>query len=217
MKSSAPVQLLSAATAREAHLVARKRGVVHLYTGPLTPSGRYVPRAGRTACNVRTRRLTVLPRTVALDLASPSLRACGRCSARLSRLSGRAEHISRDAAITRYGHLTAFDLALWAYLAVSEADVELVAWLGLLLLGLVACRDSQVVAPTGKTTGPLDSHVARARRRIGTTRDAYAWMRDLAEEGAQRSREIARQRRHDAWQEKEDRIERLGMALATGR
>lgn len=213
-----PVRLLTAACAPGAHLAARPCGVVHVYTGPLTPSRRYVPRQGATACRTRTRRLTVLdPSLTGAEFATGRRRACGSCSARLSLPSGRAEQVTRDDALTRYGHLTPFAVALLAFLAGSEVEVEWVQWLALLIVGYAACRDAAVVAPTGKVTGPLFAHIDQARKRLRITHDPYAKTRDRYE--AQRAdREFHEQvERDQAWSEWRADVEELGHLNAPAR
>jgi hypothetical protein len=71
-------------------LAARPAGVAHVYTGPLTPSGRFIPRTGQTVCRARTRRLHVVaipPRWSSLlpEAADQLPRLCARCSTCLAR------------------------------------------------------------------------------------------------------------------------------------
>lgn len=116
----APSLRLVGAVAAGAVLVGRPRsGVLHVYTGPLTPSGRFVAAVGRTVCRAHTRRLTVL------ELATPQLdlrgrRVCRRCMPLLPAALGRADSAdlgpARDEWLDAYGHLTVDDVrqaALW--------------------------------------------------------------------------------------------------------
>ncbi|NUO57280.1 MAG: hypothetical protein HOV78_11480 [Hamadaea sp.] len=98
--------------------------VFHLYVGPLTPTGRYVPRTARSVCSARTRRLTVIQRAgSALDLGGR--RVCGRCSARLSAESRRAEQpTNRDAAAEFHVGITLGDLVLAIAMATSTAETH---------------------------------------------------------------------------------------------
>lgn len=66
-----------------ARLVCRpRRGVAHVYRGPLTASGRFVPAGASVECGAATRRLGVLLYGVA-ELG-PGLRLCRRCALLLS-------------------------------------------------------------------------------------------------------------------------------------
>lgn len=194
-------------------LAARPAGVLHAYTGPLTPSGRWIPRAGRTACRVHTRTLGV----VTLSMVGRR-RVCGRCTARLahSPVVDGAGHPTRAQLAAAYDGVTAFDLALDAWRAETVADVERVEWLVLLLVGYPACATQPVMSPGGKVTGPLDEHTAKARRRLGVTRDPLTpGLRAAADENQLLGQHAMKQRRHDGWREREDRIERLGYVNAT--
>lgn len=96
--------------------------VFHLYVGPLTPTGRFVPRAARSVCNVRARRLVVLPRDgVRLDLGGR--RACGRCASALAAAGRRApQPNNRDAAVAFYDGLTLTDLVLAITMATTTDE-----------------------------------------------------------------------------------------------
>lgn len=197
-------------------LVARPTGVLHAYVGPLTPSGRFTPRAARPACGVRTRGLSVIP------LAEVRRRrVCVRCTARLTRgtpAAGGAGTQSRTQLLAAYEGVTAFDLALDAWRAETPDDLERVEHLALLVLGLRAAKTEPVVSPGGKVTGPLDDHIARARRRLGIVRDPLSpSMRAAARENELVARHSAHQRRHEGWRDREARIERLGFVNATAR
>lgn len=208
-----PLGLRSAAGAG-AHLVARPRGVIHAYRGPLTPSGRSVPRAGRTECNARTRTLGVVPLSTV-----GRLRVCGRCRARLA-ANPRCEPgtLPRHEAKALYADVTAFDLAVDAWRCEDLADVERLEWVALLTIGLPALKRDQVVAPSGKVTAPLDKQIAAARLRVAGTRDYLSpSMRAAADENEHEAREAIRLGKRKGWQDREDRIARLGIVLATRR
>lgn len=206
-----PLGLRSAAGAG-AHLVARPAGVLHAHRGPLTSSGRSVPRAGRATCNARTRTLAV----VALSEVGDR-RVCGRCSARLA-ASPVCEpgSLPRHEARALYADVTPFDLAVDAWRAETAADVERVEWIALLVVGLPGLRRDPVVAPNGKENPPLDQLIARARLRVCGTRDYLSpSMRAAANENELVARHSAKSRRRQGWQDREDRIARLGINLAT--
>ncbi len=106
-------------------LVARPGSrVVHVYSGPLTPSGRFVPRAARTACTAHTRRLSVLERVGSvLDLGGR--RVCGRCSARLSAMARRAEQPhQREACVAFYAGLTLADVVVAIAMATTVEETH---------------------------------------------------------------------------------------------
>jgi hypothetical protein len=195
-------------------LVCRPRGVLHAYVGPLTRSGRSVPRAARPTCGVRTRALGVVPLSEVRRR-----RVCARCTARLLTPVQEAGHPTRGQLLDAYAGVTDFDLALDAWRAETPEDLERVEHLALLLLGPRAAAKTPVVAPiTGKVTGPVDDHVAQARRRLGITRDPLGPdARATANENELIARHAAKGRRKAAWQDREDRIERLGFVNATAR
>lgn len=135
------------------HLVVRPGSdVFHVYSGPLTPSGRWVPRAGRTVARCRTRRLLVLERVgSSLDLADR--RWCARCAARLTSLMGRAaQPVGRDERLVFWGGVTLGDLVTAMTLAQSVDELSAV--------------DSVLMAqfPGIPNTRPLDVDHPRRRR-----------------------------------------------------
>ena len=205
---------LRAAAGPGAHLVARPNGVLHTYSGPLTPSGRRVPRSGRAGCNVRSRTLTA----VSLP-AVESRRVCGRCAARLT-TSPACEpgSLHREAARALYADVTPFDLAVDAWRCETEEDVTRLEWVALLIVGLAALKRDPVVAPSGKTSPPLEQLIARARTRVVGYRDYMApSMRAVARENELLARHAAKGRRKEGWLDREGRIERLGFVNATAR
>jgi hypothetical protein len=105
---------LVAAVANGAHLVVRPRGfVVHVAAaGPLTPSGRSLPRSARTVCRCRAGRWHLYGAGVA-GVAAAGLRFCRRCTAVLPASLGTnvTELVSRDDTQTAYGHMSVDDFA----------------------------------------------------------------------------------------------------------
>lgn len=116
-------------------LVGRPRGVAHVYVGPLTPSGRWVPRAGRAVCGTRTRRLSLLELDgTALDPVGR--RMCARCSTRLLSAARRVEQsYSRDFVLTKYHHLKVQHLAYANALATSVDETHRIGAVTLQILG----------------------------------------------------------------------------------
>lgn len=132
MSTPTPALRILAAVAGGAVLVGRPRGVVHVYAGALTRSGRAVPAAARPVCRSNTRRLRVLVTpesrgrlighatiTATGDLAGRNRRFCRTCVAMLpARLGGGSGAlVTRDDWIAAYSDLTVADLGLataWA-------------------------------------------------------------------------------------------------------
>lgn len=197
-------------------LARRPRGVLHAYVGPLTPSGRFTPRAARPACGTPARGLGVVPLSEVRRQ-----RVCVRCTALLTRGSptvGGEGNQTRAELLAAYDGVTAYDLAVDAWRAESADDVARVEWLALLLVGYPATATDPVVSPDGKNTGPLGEHLAKARRRLGITRDVLGpEARAAADENELVARHNAKAHRRAAWQDREDRIARLGYGLATSR
>ena len=194
--------------------------VAHVYVGPLTRSRRFIPRAARPICGTRTRRLTVQDRPPFLVAAERRL--CVSCSARLDvstpprRQGGLATEaevgratsspepcpthapVTRDSLAASYADLTPFDIALGAFTAETVAEVERLELLALLVVGHPACATEPVVSPAGKTSPPVDVHIARARTRIGAAHegpiaaDVYAESARRAKANAVHDREVTR-------------------------
>lgn len=126
--------------------------------------------------------------------------------------------LSRGELQTAYEGVTAFDLAVDAYLAETADDVARVEWLALLLVGYPATATEPVVSPDGKETGPLDEHLENARQRLRIIRDPLdPEARAAARENELLAHHAAKGRRNEAWRDREDRIERLGFVNATAR
>lgn len=202
-------------------LVARPAGVAHVYTGPLTPSGRYAAAAGQTVCRARTRRLTVLPeRPSSLaprETGSPRL--CARCSARLASCKGvnarRAEPpcIHRSHYRRRYAALTLRDLWAQAVMAETLDELEAVAHLSLVLHGHAACDRPMPVSHEGYHAASFTELLGNLRERLAGYPNAHLGeeFRALVES----SYAQAKAERHAAWQEREAAIRHLGFVNAT--
>lgn len=197
-----------------AHLVARPRtGVAHVYRGPLTRSGRYVPSTRRPECRARTRRLSVLAwgedwTSLAPVPPTGMPRLCARCSASLGRslpIPGEAgQHTHRSQHAAAHADLAQADVALGLLMAEDLEELAAAAWLSLLLFGGHAgCKDP-VTLPDGRTTRSLHELVRAARGRLGGFPDAEATaqrLNDLSAAAALSRREAAAQRREErrAW------------------
>lgn len=207
-----------AAAGTDSLLVARPRGVAHVYVGPLTPAG-YVPRTRRTVCRAHTRRLAPIPleRCSSLDPASSEHRLCARCSARLAtQRARRAEPtpVTRDQYRARYAGLTRRDLWAQTLMAESLEEINAVAHASLLVLGHPACEQRLPVVHA-ETRGDLT-----LTRLIGRTRERLAdypnrargeALKALIESGyAQDKAE-----RIAIHKDREERIARLGFINAT--
>lgn len=208
---------LFAAAGRGTHIVGRPRsisGVAHLYTGPLTRTGRHVPLRGRPVCGARTRRLSVLEFPVALE-AGPDgddRRVCARCRSCLveSRQDRRQPTApTRDDLAATYGHLSVNQLAAHARASRTRDEIDLVSAVALMNVGTVAGQRPIVLADG--THGPsLNDVIARRRRALRladptpqeAARDARLRARD------EEDRDAARRRRTADWEEKQ--AERAG-------
>lgn len=195
------------------HVVGRPSGVAHVYVGPLTPSGRWVPRSGRAVCKTRTRRLAVLERDGS-PLDPAARRLCGRCSACLSpRRQVEQLPVTREEWLARFGSLSPFDLAVDAFMAETVEEIQRLEFLALLLVGYPACAKDPVVSPAGKVSPPLDKQLSRHRTRVGGAhRDEHE-----AERVAE-NRELADTIRRRDWRDRgarKDYRDRHGFALTT--
>lgn len=203
----------------DAQLVARPAGVAHIYTGPLTPSGRHVPRSARTVCRARTRQLHVLTlpeRWTSLDSTSASPRMCARCTARLDRDRDRSRRATslctRHAAIEACAGTTKADIGFALQVANTPAEVDAAAWLSLLLFEAAGCTDGFV--QHGRSWDSLHTLVAAARRRVGGYPDRYRDQGDRSNAIALSVREIRKAENKAAWEERQNRIRRLGINIA---
>ena len=206
--------LVAAATRPGHHLVTRGTGVIHLYTGPLTPSHRYVPRSRSTVCNARTRRLNVCdPLPVARAFTTRSLRPCVRCTACLASGQARQATPTRAEALATWGHLTASQVLVLVHLAGTPTEVEWVTWVAVLVLGAAAFR-STTPSPDGRAHPALRHLIALARRRVGVNADVEAAERAAQAETAVAAMELQDARRREDWAAREAAIERFGISIA---
>lgn len=174
-------------------LAARPAGVAHVYgPGPLTPSGRFVPRAGRPVCRARTRRLGVVampPTWSSLSHPGALPRLCARCSACLARRlrthptppcggavsqARQAEPLTRDSYRTRFADLTLFDLWLAGMTAETPAELDVVGHLALVLFGYQKGAADPVTRPDGRTVTSLHEVLARRRHELTPDTDTLA-------------------------------------------
>lgn len=200
-------------------LVTRGTGVAHVYTGPLTPSGQYTPRSGRTVCRVRTRQLRVIPpaeRRSSLDDHAAALpRMCARCTACLARARDRARQVtsstprSREQQRQLHAETTKADVAFALELATTPAEVDAAAWVSLLLFGVAGTRVP--FTEHDRDYPALHDLVCRARARVGGYPDAPIQERADRSAAATAQRAAERRQMHA---DREERIARLGMNVA---
>jgi hypothetical protein len=199
-------------------LVARPTGVAHVYTGPLTPSGRFVPRNRRTVCRAHTRRLAVLPveRTSTLVHHGSTLpRLCARCSACLAPGETRqAEPTSRDDFRAVYADTSPFELVVAARMAETPDELAAVGHLSLVLFGHRGCLQP-VVRRDGRRSAPLHTHIAWHRQRVlgfPKHHDTAAFFRGLAA-----ANDVRREQAREARELDEELIGRIGIRNAKPR
>ena len=193
-----------AAAGPAGNLVRRPTGVVHIYTGPFTPFGR-VPRAYRTVCRARTRALTACPQV-------RGVRMCARCSARLIP-QRRAEQPTRIMIATRYRNITAGDVVDAAAEAATTAELEHLAHVALVVLGVPTCVNTRVTPlHAGDRPRTIAEHIGHHRWRTAGYPESRADIR--AAELAAGAAAIRAARRKEAHEHNEERIRRLGISLA---
>lgn len=205
-----------------AAIVARPSGVQHVYVGPLTQSGRFVPSTGRPLCRTHTRRLNVLERSgMKRSMTAPSEAAdrtvCVRCSARLptSLPGGRAELTTRDEFLRAHAHTSKADLAFALYMAETPAEVDAVGHLTLLRFGNDGCR--REFTEHGRTWPSLNTLVMGARNKVRGYDEAHYRFKEHAAVIAEDVRQRRIAQRRQARKEREARIERIGFINATSR
>lgn len=195
-------------------LVSRPTGVVHVYTGPLTPSGRFIPLACRTVCRARTRRLSVIPSQRSSLHAEPTRRLCARCSARLEASPVAARRAgpltTRDQVLAAHTTTTAVQLVHEAELAETPEQLDHVAHVSLALFGHLGCTTTEVPRGGRRT---LHEHVTFHRRRLDPRPEEQrdATLRALQESATARRKAD----RQETWRNREERIARLGITNAT--
>jgi hypothetical protein len=166
-------------------LAARPTGVAHVYTGPLTPSGRFIPRAGQAVCRARTRQLRVVPTPPGWSTLQCSQagarrlpRLCARCSTCLSRRvpspHGAASPVgrqveqhptSRAAYRHRFADLTPADLWVAAQLATTPEELAAVGHLSLVLFGHHGCT-RPVTCRSGRIRTSLHQAISTRRKQL---------------------------------------------------
>jgi hypothetical protein len=201
-----------------AHVVARPTGRLHLYTGPLTRSGRFIPRGARAVCRTRTRRLEVVddartPSSLSLETPSRGRLLCARCSARLA--SRRAEQhppTTRAAFLAAFRDLTKADVAVALELATTPAEVDAAAHLSLVLFDVAGTL--QPFTEHRRQWPALQQLVHRSRVRVHGFPESHYVARERADAQTAAARELAIARRREAKAEREARIARLGVTNA---
>ena len=148
-----------------AHLVARPRGVLHVYTGRLTPRA-HVPRAARPMCRARTRQLAVVQvcsSLAAVGTSSTARRLCARCTACLTRDSRQTVHQLRTRLEYQAAHrrTTAHDVVFALRAAETPDEVDAAAHLTLVLFDYRA-----TTVPNPATGRSLLDEVQAARTRV---------------------------------------------------
>lgn len=208
----------------DAHLVRRTRVVDHVYVGPLTPSGRFAPRAARTVCRAHTRQLRAVPlheRSSSLArCAAASSRMCARCAACLDRDRDRSRQVTsgpvrRDEVRRTHADTTKADIAVALEFATTPAEVDAAAWLSLLLFDVAGCNDP--FDEHARTWPALHDQVHAARSRVRGFPEQYYVDDALQRAGAEAARAARIAGAQDARKDRERRIEVLGFDAATPR
>lgn len=203
-----------------ARLVARPgRDVAHVYTGPLTPSGRFVPRSARTVCRAHTRRLSVLEQPSPCSMTGSGVgRVCARCSAcllRSPRAVRQAEPHTAAGFRAMYADLDQADVAAALLMATTPAEADAAAHLSLALFGVADTL--HLVTARGRTWPPLAQLVHQARERVHGFPESLYVARDRADAQTAAAREVGIARAKEIRADREARIERLGFTNAKAR
>lgn len=192
--------------------------VLHVYVGPLTPSARSIPRAGRAVCNQHTRRLYVQRPSSLSTLTAPGAihrRVCSRCSRHLLGMVSpqvpAPQPVTRADHLARYAGITAEQLVHDLEFAQTTQEVDAVGFVSLLLLGDAGCR-RPVLSRADRTT--LNAHLAHHRRRVTNTLSRVDVVLDqVRPEVAQ----IRRGRVNESRMVREERVRRLGITTVQPR
>lgn len=186
-------------------LVRRPRGVIHVAVTPLTPSGRWAARTGRTVCHARTGRLIVVGRRGGLpDLGARPL--CKRC---LKVLATRTDVPGLDGfPMTREQETEVFELITPQQLAAIATtcrtvdETHQVGRLASVLFGPATVKPAPRRTPAEQAVVDLNDTVHAVRRHLTTAamtdeeREAVARAREL--ETAEHARVQTARRRNDA-------------------
>lgn len=196
-------------------LAGRPAGVRHVYVGPLTPSGRYIPHRGQTVCRARTRRLQVLEPS-AVGSMTYGARLCARCSACLLRTlprGGQAEPLTTRSAF-RVAHIetTKADVAFALELATTPAEVDQAAHLSLVLFTVAGCNDG--FTDRGRTWRSLHQLVIAARTRVHGY-PANERLRNLALAHREAGARARKQGFREIREERDRRVAAIGFNAAT--
>lgn len=205
-------------------LVARPAGVAHVYAGPLTPSGRYVPTSARTVCRAHHRRLTVLPERWSSLAPAGSVyrRLCTPCRTRLVSRARRAPAlVTHDDVVDAYRGTTVPELAACVVDAATTEETHRIGRVASALYGPPRVRFTQSrMSPIEHALCDLHDAIHHARRLLASAERSPEDQARIYAERDSRSRalidSIAR-RKKQAWQEREDRIARIGITNATRR
>lgn len=189
-----------AATRAGAMLATRPRSqVVHLVPpGPLTPSGRFLPRAARTVCRGRTGRLHLLPADVS-GVGRAGRRFCRRCTAVLPTSLGTTVSTihTRDAIETAFAHLQLPDLVVANAWARTVAESYQVGTVASVVLGPAPFRRPTAEGAARQRWQLERSILARRDRlrqaeRTAEQREADQRIRDAEADDRRRTTEAAR-------------------------
>lgn len=196
----APGLRIVAALRSGALLVHRPRGVVHVATGPVTASGRFLSSHGRIVCRARTRRLHVLDRpggTVELG----GRRFCRRCTATLAPSLGVAERqpVSREDWVAAYSHLTVADLAQAARWTQDVEETHQVGRILLMVHGPAPIRrPAEGTAAAERWALEQEIHARRTHLTLRSlTPEQHAEIEAAKQDAAIDRRRIESQRRRD--------------------
>lgn len=215
MPPSLPLRLVAAIRggARLAHRPART-SVVHLFTGPATPSGRFAAAAGRTVCQTRTRRLSLIePRLPRLDL--DGRRFCRRCTTTLPACLGREvpRLVTQDEWAEAYAHLTVADLVQVTTWCRTVDETHQVGRLAMLLFRPAPPRRDLATDAHAAEVYDLDRYITQRRRALAA---AQVTPEELEERARAAEVEAAQDRLLRESRRRGDRVARIQERAARG-
>jgi hypothetical protein len=199
MSAIAPGIRVLAAVRAGAVVVGRPRGVVHIYSGPLTRSGASAPTGAAPFCGTRSRRLRVLGK--ADDLSSfpgTGRRFCRSCTRRLPAALGvdgrRVLGDQREDWMAAFADLTVSDLHTAAGWCRTVSETHQVGRLLQMLHGPKPVRPRDVAGRALQAAHEL----VEKRRRILTTAERPAEEREgiVARRAAETAAHVRQQREH---------------------